>query len=129
MVAALLDTSIIIDIIRHYPPAVEWLRTTPDLCGLTWFTWLEVIEGCQNKRQERAVIKVLNDFELIPIEDADAQWATRKLIELHLKSNVDMIDCLIAAPSHRLQIPTYTRNMKHFTPLLDELAVLPYSLE
>ena len=129
MVAALLDTSIVIDIIRHYPPAVEWLRTTPDLHGLTWYPWLEVIEGCQNKRQERAVIKVLNDFDLIPIEDADAQWTTKKLIELHLISNVDMIDCLIAAPSHRLQIPTYTRNLKHFIPLLDALAVLPYSLE
>jgi hypothetical protein len=37
-----------------------------------------------------------------------------------------VIDCLIAAPSHRLNVPLYTMNLKHFTPLLGALAVRPY---
>ena len=129
MADALLDTSILIDALRDYPPAAQWFEENTVPVGITWFVWLEVIAGCRNKQQQHHAITFLNDFELVAIEDADAQWATKKLIELHLKSNVDMIDCLIAAPSHRLQIPTYTRNLKHFTPLLDALAVLPYAIE
>lgn len=38
-----------------------------------------------------------------------------------------MVDhCLIAAPSARLKIPLFTRNLKHLVPLLDALAVEPY---
>jgi hypothetical protein len=31
-----------------------------------------------------------------------------------------------SAPSYRLQLPLYTRNLKHFAPLLGKLAREPY---
>lgn len=37
-----------------------------------------------------------------------------------------MNDCLIAAPAQRLGVPLYTRNLKHFSPLLGDLAVMAY---
>ena len=127
MVDALLDTSIIIDVLRNYEPAVEWLNNNTESLGITWYTWLEIVQGCNSKREERLAISVLKRFEIVSITDADAKWATQKLIALHLKLNVDKIDCLIAATSFRLQRPTYTRNLKHFIPLLDTLATAPYS--
>jgi len=36
------------------------------------------------------------------------------------------MDCLIAAAAFRLQVPLHTRNLKHFAPLLGELAQEPY---
>jgi hypothetical protein len=33
----------------------------------------------------------------------------------------------IAAPSYRLQVPLYTRSLKHFAPLLGRLAQQPYT--
>jgi hypothetical protein len=32
-----------------------------------------------------------------------------------------------SAPSYRLQLPLYTRNLKHFAPLLGKLAQEPYA--
>lgn len=127
MVDALLDTSIVIDVLRNHPPAITWLNTTLENLGVTWYTWLETIEGSPNKQKQQTAANILNRFTLEPITDQDAQWATQQLINLNLKYNIDKIDCLIAATSYRLQIPTYTRNLKHFTPLLQNLAVLPYS--
>jgi predicted nucleic acid-binding protein len=54
-------------------------------------------------------------------------WAREKLLKHRLSHNIDAFDCLIAAPSYRLQFPLYTRNLKHFTPLLGKLAQQPYS--
>jgi predicted nucleic acid-binding protein len=39
---------------------------------------------------------------------------------------IGMMDCLIASVSLCLQLPLYTRNLRHFTPLLGTLAVKPY---
>jgi predicted nucleic acid-binding protein len=43
-----------------------------------------------------------------------------------LSHGVGIMDCLIASVSYRLQVPLYTRNLKHFTPLLGALAQTPY---
>lgn len=45
---------------------------------------------------------------------------------MRLSQNVDMMDCLIAASVHRLGLPLYTRNLKHFLPLIGDLACKPY---
>jgi predicted nucleic acid-binding protein len=37
-----------------------------------------------------------------------------------------MIDCLIASTAGRLGLPLFTRNLKHFVPLIDPLAQAPY---
>ena len=37
-----------------------------------------------------------------------------------------LVDLLIAAPSQRLQLPLYTHNLKHLSPLLGTLAQKPY---
>lgn len=126
MVDALIDTSVVIDIFRAYPSALSWLNTQTNTLGVTRFVWHEVIEGCGNKPQQRVAIKILKKFELIPITNDDVEWATTALLDFYLKGNVEPFDCFIASTAHRLQIPLYTGNLKHFTPLLGKLAVKPY---
>jgi predicted nucleic acid-binding protein len=53
-------------------------------------------------------------------------WATEQLLRLKVSHGVDAFDCLIAAASHRLGVALYTRNLKHFQPLLAALAQSPY---
>lgn len=126
MVTGLVDTSIIIDLIRGYPDAYMWLSSIDETLGVTHFVWLEVIQGAQNKQKLASAMKILADFELIEITPADTQWAVQALATTRLAHNVDALDSLIASVSYRLQIPLYTRNMKHFMPLLDDLAQKPY---
>jgi predicted nucleic acid-binding protein len=60
------------------------------------------------------------------LTEDDMQWAMKQLTTFYLSHNVGMMDCLIAAPSYRLNLPLYTRNLKHISPLLDTLAHQPY---
>jgi predicted nucleic acid-binding protein len=54
----LLDTSIIIDILRGYQPAVDWLSQQSNL-GVTRIVWLEILEGAQNKQSQQKGIALL----------------------------------------------------------------------
>jgi len=126
VVSALLDTSIIIDLIRGYPDAYKWLQSSDKKFGVTRFVWLEVVQGAPNKQKQKAAITLLSDFELISTTEADVKWALESLMKVNLRHNVDAMDCLIAAPAQRLQKRLFTRNLKHFKPLLGELAVSPY---
>jgi predicted nucleic acid-binding protein len=125
MVSALLDTSIVVDVLRGYKPARTWLSSQIDL-GITRIVWLEVLEGADNSREQRRAIKLLNEFEVVETIASDLDWATEQSIRYWLSHKIDVFDCLIAAVSHRLQLPLYTTNVKHFTPLLGALAQRPY---
>lgn len=125
MVVGLVDTSIIVDLIRGFPDAYQWLQTQRDL-GITHYVWLEAIQGAPNKQKLKTVITILADFELVEVTSSDTLWAVQVLTRVRLVHGVDALDSLIAAPSYRLQIPLFTRNMKHFKPLLGNLAQQPY---
>ena len=122
---ALLDSNIVVDLLRKHQPAEVWLKTQFNL-GVTRSVWLETLEGAENLAEQQRVMTLLNDFELIELTVSDLEWATRQLIKYRLSHNIDAFDCLIAAPAFRLQLPLYTRNLKHFTPLLGSLAQQPY---
>lgn len=87
---------------------------------------MEVMFGAKNKTKQAMAIKMLKQFEMVYLTQEDQVWAMQQLQKHHLSHNVGVPDCLIAAPSYRLQLPLYTRNLKHFIPLLGNLAHEPY---
>lgn len=128
MITAFLDTAILIDVLRRYPPAMVWLnRQNPDaLFAISPLIKMEVIRGTVNKVEQQRALKLLADFDMIYLSQDDMVWAIDQQIQFQLSHGVGVVDCLIAAPCVRLQLPIYTRNLKHFAPLLGSLAVQPY---
>lgn len=125
MVTALLDTAIVVDVLRRYPPAVAWLGQQGQL-GISTVVWLEIIEGASDRQAEQNALLLLRRFERVEMTTEDMDWAIRQLLRLHLSHGVDAMDCLIASVSQRMEIPLYTRNLKHFAPLVGDLARQPY---
>ncbi len=124
---ALIDTNIIIDIYRGFAPAEIWVSANSTrLLGVTIIAWMEAVEGIPGKSAQEKMLKLLGRFPVIYLSQEDMIWDREQLLRFRLSHSVEFSDCLIAAPSHRLGIVTYTRNLKHFTPLLGELALQPY---
>jgi predicted nucleic acid-binding protein len=124
---ALLDTATLIDIYKLYPPAIAWLQANlSSQFGITSTVWMEMMLGATDKADQNRVIRFLNSFQMVFLTQTDQEWALQNLQTYRLSYGIGMNDCLIAAPSHRLQLPIYTRNLKHFTPLLGALAVQAY---
>jgi predicted nucleic acid-binding protein len=127
VVTAIADTAIIVDLLRDYPPAVAWYEAqSPTSLGITPIVWMEVIEGAPTKVRRLNAARLLRRFEMIYLTEVDLEWAMERQMRYELSHGVGMMDCLIASVSHRLQVPLYTHNLKHFTPLLGDLAQKPY---
>jgi predicted nucleic acid-binding protein len=124
-VTGLLDTTILVDILRAYPAAAPWLSGQEHL-GVSPVVWLEVIEGAKNARDQARAVKLLGLFEKVELLPLDFDWAIQQALQFRLSHNVDMMDCLIAASAQRLEVPLFTRNLKHFQPMIGNLAQKPY---
>ncbi len=56
----LLDTDIMIDLSRRYPPAIGWLASFgEEEIALPGFVVMELIQGCRNKLEQEKVEKNL----------------------------------------------------------------------
>lgn len=126
MVKALLDTTILVDLLRQYEPAHQWYARQSDL-GVSAMVWVELLQGSVNRQAQEKALRLLNSLDYIEVEKADFAWAIEALVKFALSHNIAGADALIAATSRRLDVPLYTRNLKHFKPLIGERAQSPYS--
>jgi predicted nucleic acid-binding protein len=55
MVDALLDTAVVVDVLRGHLPAVAWLATQRNM-GVTTVVWLEILEGTPNRQAQRTAL-------------------------------------------------------------------------
>ncbi|MDX2075498.1 MAG: PIN domain-containing protein [bacterium] len=125
IINGLLDTNVLIDVLRNYQPANYWLAQQSQL-GISRFIHMELIEGARNKQELKQILAFLRNFATIPVFDDDVIWAQNQLAKYNLSHQVGSLDCLIASSAHRLQLPLYTLNIKDFKPLLGNLAQRPY---
>ncbi len=127
MVSALVDTTILVDLLRAYSPAAEWIGAqTEGELGITPVVWMELVAGAQNKVAQRQAAQLLAHFVMVYYTQEDMDWAMEQLLVRKLSHSVGIMDCLIASASYRLQLPLYTQDLRHFTLLLGSLAQSPY---
>ncbi len=81
----LLDTDVTIDILRGYSPALSWLaglgNVTVDLPGLVV---MELIQGCRNQVELRALQRRIRHFTLHWPTTTDCERAMRDFVGLRL---------------------------------------------
>lgn len=127
MADILLDTNVLIDFLRGYPPADGFFAQyaiADRLCSVV--TLFELYEGCLNGMEQKRLDRFLRSFTAIPIEREDSLTALNWFRKWRLSHGVDMLDCLIGATARRLQIPFFTRDQLHFSLFPDIDVRLPY---
>lgn len=113
---ALVDTSILIDVLRGEPAAAALLRETRRLGWLhaSEVTRLEVLAGMRPK-EERATRALFGAFVWHPVDEGIAEAAGELGREwLPRNRGIDSADLAIAATAIELEVRILTRNIKHF---------------
>jgi predicted nucleic acid-binding protein len=119
VVDALLDSTLIVDLLRNYLPAAQWFESQrPRRFGVTAIVMMEVLAGAPSKEKQRSAFRLLSNFERLYLTESDQQWAVDQVGKYSTSHGAGVTDCLIASVSHRLNVPLYTHNLKHFAPLL-----------
>jgi predicted nucleic acid-binding protein len=123
VVDAVLDTSIIIDLLRGDPRAVSWYQSlqTQEV-AITPIVWIETVEGATNRIRLNQFTRFLKQFHVEHPTPKDNEWAMEQFAQFHLSHRIDYEDIMIASITVRLAVPLYTLNIRHYAPLpnLDE---------
>ena len=120
--AWLLDTSILVDLLRG--SAIDTLDISDRLISV--ITAAELLAGCRNQREQRAVERELALYTTLWLEEAASQTALDLYRRFHLSHGAGFLDCLIAATAVTHGLPVTTLNLKHLAAFPDVQAEKPY---
>lgn len=123
----LLDTDVLVDIFRQYPPAMDWLGLIiKEKVILPGFVVMEVIQGCKDKKEQEKMEKKLLDYDVVwpSIETCNAALAI--FSRYHLRYKLGIFDALIGQTAVALNLPLYTFNAKHYKIIPNLCTIKPY---
>ncbi len=122
-----LDTDVMIDLFRQYLPAITWLKELGDEeIGLSGFVVMELIQGCQNKREQTKLKKALSNCQIIWPSEKTCNQASDVFADYYLSHSLGLLDALIGQTAVSLNIPLYTFNQKHYTCIPELNTNQPY---
>lgn len=123
----LVDTDIMIDVLREYPPAEMWLESlgnTPII--LPGFVVMELVQGCQNKTEQDTLLKTLDKYQYVWPQEETCNQALSIFKTFHLSHSLGIIDALIGQTAVALGLALHTFNQKHYSMIPGLQTIQPY---
>lgn len=121
----LLDTDVMVDILRGYEPAKEWLKSAQEI-GVPGLVAMELIQGCQNAKEQKQLEKSLSAYSLFWPDEEDCNRALASFSSHRLSDNIGLLDALIAETAIGVNAKLATFNVKHDRVLKGLPTVQPY---
>ncbi|HLF26039.1 MAG TPA: PIN domain-containing protein [Anaerolineae bacterium] len=112
----LLDTDVMIDVLRKHSPAAAWLQVSPtEELGLPRLALMELLQGCRTLDEQQRVQALLRPYILYWPTQADCARALADFTAYHLSHNLGVLDSLIAETVIGLGVALATFNEKHYS--------------
>ncbi len=125
--AYLVDTDILVDYIRGNPHAVPYLQSLEEW-SYSVVTAMELFAGAQNKREIRAIEKLLKNFREAPLSRTIGSRGREIIKDYASSDGIDPLDAMIAATAIIERLTLSTRNRKHFRHIRGlKIETPPYS--
>jgi predicted nucleic acid-binding protein len=123
----LLDTDVIIDTMRGYQPAIQWLvsQSNADI-GIPGLVFMELINGCRNRREIRFLRRHLSPYTLYWPTATDCDRALATFTRFHVRHSLGVLDALVAECAVGLGVPLCTFNVRHFSVVPGLVTEQPY---
>ena len=122
-----LDTDVLVDILRNYAPAIEWLRQLgTNEIAIPGFVAMELVQGCRDSAELAKVEHFLSRFIVVWPSAQACDVALTVFIERHLSHSLGLLDALVGQTARELQVPLHTYNQKHYRGIPDLQTVQPY---
>jgi predicted nucleic acid-binding protein len=112
----IIDTDILIDASRRITDATDFLSSASasSLPNISAITQMELLVGCRNTAEQRALAKFLARFQIVPINVQISDTAVKLLTEYNLSHGLLIADSLIAATALTLDEEFATKNERDF---------------
>jgi predicted nucleic acid-binding protein len=110
----LLDTNIVIDILRDRPEATALISKLRQRPSISVASIMEVYRGARSRAEESKIERQLAAMKVLVITADIAQAAGRLAKHYQPSHGLDDIDALIAATAKHHALKLVTLNIKHF---------------
>jgi predicted nucleic acid-binding protein len=114
------DTSVLIDVLRNDPVALDYVRTVEEVPACSEVTRVEVMRGLRSAERLGAE-RLFRTLRWIPVDEPIARRAGElgRRWDRH-RPGISLGDLLIAATAEQLAAELATTNVRHF-PMFDRL--------
>jgi len=121
----LLDTSVLIDVLRGSEAAAHWLEALNEVPSCSELTRAEVLRGVRSAERSRTE-RLLGSLRWVPVDELVSRRAG-ELGRRYRRSHpgLSIVDFVIAATAQLLDAEIATANVRHY-PMFPELAP-PYT--
>lgn len=125
----LLDTDIVIDMLRRYTPAMDWFRGRADdvTLAISGFSEFELVTGCRDQIELDRLGKLLAGFDVLWLNPSECVIALDRYRRDRLRHGARMIDTLVAQTALTFDVPLHTFNVRHYRYIPDIRVIAPYS--
>lgn len=124
----LLDSDVMIDLLRQYPPAVQWFESlgADEAVAFSGYVMMELVQGCRNKVEQDRLLRVLAQYGIVWLLPEECAQALDFFVQYHLSHNAGMLDVLIGQTALALGVPLYTFNQRHYRFIPGLRTIQPY---
>ncbi len=125
----LLDSDVLVDLLREYPPAAAWFDGLPEDEELVvpGYVVMELIQGCRSKPEQIRVQRELATCGVVWLSPTECDRALEVFTAYHLSHNAGLLDVLIGQTAVALDVPLHTFNQKHYSFIPTVQTVQPYA--
>ncbi len=130
MSLVLVDTDILIDFAGQVQDASDVLTVIErhSTLAVSAITELELLVGCRNKVELQKTDRLLERFQVIPLNEQVSNLATSLIRKYRLSHGLLLADALIAATALNLSCEFITKNQRDYR-FVDGLDLLSYPLK
>lgn len=125
----LLDSDVLVDLLRKYPPAVAWfdaLHEDEELV-VSGYVVMELIQGCRNRAEQDRVQRELTTYGIVWLSPTDCDQALKVFTAHRLSHNAGLLDVLIGQTAVALGTPLHTFNQRHYSFIPGVQTIQPYT--
>ena len=114
-----LDTTVLIDVLRGHRPALEWLASLDDVPLCSELTRVEVLRGLRHAEREGAEA-LMRGLRWVPVDEEIARRAGTLGRRWRRSHGLGTMDLVIAATAQSVDARLGTSNVRHY-PMFDDL--------
>ena len=114
----LLDTTVLVDVIRREEAALDYIdntRKAEGLLRLSIVTKMELIIGCRDKAEVQKTEKLLVDYDVLDVTPLISRKAYELIVRFSKSHGMAIPDALIAATALVENAVLVTSNVRHFS--------------
>ena len=114
-----LDTTVLIDVLRGHRPALAWLASLDDVPACSELTRVEVLRGLRNAEREGAEA-LMRGLRWVAVDEDIARRAGTLGRRWRRSHGLGTVDLVIAATAQSVGARLGTSNVRHY-PMFDDL--------